>query len=130
LNGAHSATVNVYSFLIYWGSIDSVIGDGRNNLLTLSNGDSVTGDDLVNAGLALNPVVNGAGNQFNANDNQYFRISDTYAFYGFNAQTPTNAFEFDMAIPELSTWAMMALGFACLGYAGLRTTKKSRVSIA
>jgi hypothetical protein len=125
------AALDVTSFYIYWGSIDSVIGDGRNNVLTLSNGDSVTGDDLVNAGLALNPVVNGAGNQTNAMDNQWFLVSDTSSFFGFNAQTPTPAFEFDMrGVPEPTTWAMMALGFAGLGYTGFRRAKKSRIAIA
>jgi hypothetical protein len=28
-------------------------------------------------------------------------------------------------VPELSTWAMMLLGFAGLGYAGFRQTRKS-----
>jgi hypothetical protein len=27
-------------------------------------------------------------------------------------------------IPEASTWAMMALGFAALGFAGYRTSRK------
>jgi hypothetical protein len=128
---AGGKALNVTSFYIYWGSIDSVIGDGRNNVLTLSNGDAVTGNDLVNAGLALNPVVNGAGDQTNANDNQYFLVSDKTAFFGFNAQTSTPAFEFDMkGIPEPSTSAMMALGFAGLGYAGFRRATRSRVAIA
>ena len=33
------------------------------------------------------------------------------------------------AVPEPSTWAMMLLGFAGLGYAGFRTRKKA-ISIA
>ena len=32
-------------------------------------------------------------------------------------------------VPEPSTWAMMLLGFAGLGYAGLRTRKRSAISI-
>ena len=32
------------------------------------------------------------------------------------------------AIPELSTWAMMLLGFAGLGYAGYRKAKRATVA--
>ena len=128
----HLATINVNSFSMYWGSIDALFGpnaDGWDNVLTLSNGDSISGSFLA-AAAGLNPAVNGAGNQFNANDNQWFRISDTMAFYGFTAQSSQNAFEFDMAVPEPATWAMMALGFAGLGYAGFRRNGKSKVAIA
>jgi hypothetical protein len=31
------------------------------------------------------------------------------------------------AVPELSTWAMMALGFAGLGFAGYRSHKRDTV---
>ena len=34
------------------------------------------------------------------------------------------------AVPESSTWAMMALGFAGLGYAGFRRGRKAAISIA
>jgi hypothetical protein len=39
-----------------------------------------------------------------------------------------NAFEFSLGsgVPEPSTWAMMALGFAGLGYAGFRRNSKVR----
>jgi hypothetical protein len=33
-------------------------------------------------------------------------------------------------IPELSTWAMMALGFAGLGYAGFRSDRRKPIAIA
>jgi PEP-CTERM motif len=35
-----------------------------------------------------------------------------------------------MAIPEPSTWAMMMLGFAGLGYAGFRSTRRKAAAIA
>ena len=38
---------NLNTFDIYWGSIDSLAGDGRDNLLTLSNGDSLTATQLT-----------------------------------------------------------------------------------
>ena len=36
-----------------------------------------------------------------------------------NLQTTTNG-----SVPELSTWALMLLGFAGLGFAGYRTSRK------
>jgi len=36
--------------------------------------------------------------------------------------------EIKLAIPEPSTWAMMALGFVGLGFAGYRRTRKDRIS--
>jgi hypothetical protein len=34
------------------------------------------------------------------------------------------------AAPEPSTWVMMLLGFAGLGYAGMRNRRRSAISIA
>jgi hypothetical protein len=90
---------------------------------------SITGSELV-AALGLNPPVYGQGDQFSANDNQWFNISADVPILAFNAYSTNNAFEFDMGTPEPSTWAMMALGFACLGYAGFRRNGKSKVAIA
>jgi hypothetical protein len=91
--------------------------------------DTITGVDLVSMGLA-----NGAGDQFDTFDNQWFHISDTNPFTSFTASSTTNAFEFDMAgpsvtqtsgVPEPSTWAMMLIGFAGLGYAAFHRRKDS-----
>jgi hypothetical protein len=128
--GVGGATITfantVTSFDIYWGSID---GNGNNNNSLVLNvaSDTITGDDLVSMGL-----TNGAGNQFDIFDNQWFRISDTNPFTSFTASSTTNAFEFDMAgpsvtqtsgVPEPSTWAMMLIGFAGLGYAAFHRRK-------
>jgi hypothetical protein len=110
-------------FYIYWGSIDAITGDGYDNTLTLSNGDSVNGSQLAAA--AFNPLVNGQGDQKDANDNEWFKISDKTAFFGFNAFSSRHAFEFDMAVPEPSTWVMMGLGFAALGYGAFRRGAKA-----
>jgi hypothetical protein len=118
---------NVTSFIIHIGSVDSKAGDGFDNVLTLSNGDVITGTDLVNLGLAT-----GLGTQGDPKDNPWLLISDTQAFDSFTATSSKNAFEFDMvtsSVPEPSTWAMMLLGFASLGFAGYRRAKKTRVTV-
>jgi hypothetical protein len=128
--GVGGATITfanaVTSFDIYWGSIDGS-GNNNNSLVLNMGSDTITGDDLVSMGLA-----NGAGNQFDTFDNQWFRISDTNPFTSFTASSTANAFEFDMAgpsvtqtsgVPEPSTWAMMLIGFAGLGYAAFHRRK-------
>ncbi len=123
-----SGAPDVYSFLIHWGSVDGTNpgGDGYDNLLTLSNGDSITGAYLTTLGFG----ITGDGSQTNPLNNPWLLITDSTPFGSFAATSPEYSFEFDMATPEPATWAMMLLGFVGLGYAGLRTTKKSRVSIA
>ena len=83
----------------------------------LSNGDSITGAAIGSQ----------SGLTFDSNGNsgvtEGFQISDPNASTGFTA-SPSAAFEFDMAgVPEPATWAMMLVGFASLGFAGLRRTK-------
>jgi hypothetical protein len=49
----------------------------------------------------------------------------------FDGVQGVEAFEFDpAAIPETSTWAMMTLGFAGLGFAGYRKAKTSRAALS
>jgi hypothetical protein len=124
--------LSVNSFYIYWGSIDAASGDGYDNSLMLTNGDIVTGSQFAAA--AFSPVVNGQGSHTDIYDNQWFKISDETPFDGFKAISPRHSFEFDMAIPEPttrsaapepSTWVMMALGFAALGYSAFRRGAKA-----
>jgi len=63
-------------------------------------------------------------------DNQWFLISDKTSFSSFSVYSSQNAFEFDMATPELSTWAMLMLGLGGLGYAGFRRAAGSRTTIS
>jgi hypothetical protein len=102
---------------IYWGSIDSY------NTLTLSNGDSITGADLASLfGLTFDSIGN-------SGQSKWVQITDSKPFNGFTASTSQAAFEFDMAgVPEASTWAMMLLGFAGLGYAGVRRVRSGAIS--
>jgi hypothetical protein len=102
-------TNTVYSFDIYWGSPDTY------NTLTLSNGDSIGGSAV----LALTGTPSGSNS-----GTSWIQVSDTAGFNGFTASSSQNAFEFDLAaIPEASTWAMMLLGFAGLGFVGYRKAK-------
>lgn len=126
-------------FDFYWGSIDAyTTSDGLirydNTLYVQTYNDGVTGTQLVDAnslfGGNLNPVVNGLGDQFSANDNQWFQVSlaDGSLISAFLGTSSNNAFEFDMAAPEPSTWAMMVLGFAGLGYAAFRKARRESVA--
>jgi PEP-CTERM motif len=134
-NPARGADGLPTSFNIFWGSIDALMtnpdGSPRyDNTLTVftsvNTQDSVTGSQLAAAGVF---GVNGFGNQFSANDNQWFNIHDTAGTIEFfTASSTQNAFEFDMgsSVPEPSTWAMMVLGFAGLGYAAFRRGAKAK----
>jgi PEP-CTERM motif len=134
-NPANGADGLPTSFNIFWGSIDALMtnpdGSPRyDNTLTVftsvNTQDSVTGSQLAAAGVF---GVNGFGNQFSANDNQWFNIHDTAGTIEFfTARSTNNAFEFDMgsSVPEPSTWAMMVLGFASLGYAAFRRGAKAK----
>jgi PEP-CTERM motif len=126
------------SFNIDWGSIDALMTnpngtpryDNTLTVFTLNNiVSSVTGSQLAAAGVF---GVNGFGDQFSPNDNQWFNISDTAGpIVFFTASSTTNAFEFDMgsSVPEPSTWAMMMLGFLGLGYAAFRRSAKAHALV-
>jgi hypothetical protein len=123
------------SLRIYWGSIDGdVCGDASqscNNLnsVSIQLGTTIlTGAELIGMGT---PAVKGEGNQSQPFDNQLVTISGLSPFTTVKFATTGNAFEFSIAaIPEPSTWAMMVLGFAGLGYAAFRQNSKSRAAVA
>jgi hypothetical protein len=102
---------DIHSFDIYWGSPDTY------NTLKLSNGDSITGTDVGNY---FHFTANGDNN-----NTRWVHIYDSNAFNGFTALSGQAAFEFDAAVPEPSTWAMMLMGFAGLGFAGYRSRKNA-----
>ena len=109
--------VDTYSFRIHWGSIDAAAAPANryDNVLTLSNGDFLTGSDLLGLGLA-----DGLGDQFNTADNKWFLIRSDKPFTSFTVTSPSNAFEFDMTVPEPGTWAMLIAGFGLVGAAARR----------
>ena len=110
------------SLAIYWGSIDGLTG-GNVNLNSIAitvDGFTLTGADLVALG------ASGNGDQSSPSGNQLVRITGLGDFTQVSFSSTGNAFEFSLgsAVPEPSTWVMMALGFAGLGYAAFRRNSK------
>jgi hypothetical protein len=107
------------SITIYWGSIDP-----GNEVALSINGYTLTGSDLATLyGASDN------GSQTSPLSNQYVTISGLGEFSTATFTSSTNSFEFSLmssGVPETSTWAMMGLGFAGLGYAAFRRNTKSR----
>jgi hypothetical protein len=119
------------SISIYWGSIDGDQG-GNDNLNTLTlGGYTLTGADLVALG------ATGTGDQFSPAGNELITITGLASFTTATFSSTANAFEFSLATPigitgttpEPSTWAMMMLGFAGLGYAAFRRNSKGQTAI-
>jgi PEP-CTERM motif len=118
---------------IYWGSIDGDVAGspsaGNLNQISIQVGTEViTGAELIGMGT---PPVNGEGQQTVPADNQLVTITGLSPFTTVKFSTSGNAFEFSMpTVPEPSTWAMMLLGFAGLGYAAFRRNSKGQAAVA
>jgi len=104
---------------IYLGSLDSY------NTISFSNGSSYTG--------ALLASLTGAsdnGDQWSGSSNGLFVFSFSQPVTSVSFASSGIAFEVAGVsvdpIPEPSTWAMMLLGFAGLGYVGYRRARKPR----
>jgi PEP-CTERM motif len=110
------------SISLYWGSIDGNQG-GNENINTLTIGSfTLTGADLVALG------ASGRGDEGSPAGNELVTITGLGPFTTATFSSTSNAFEFSLAsVPEPSTWAMMGLGFAGLGYAAFRRNTKGRV---
>jgi hypothetical protein len=109
---------------IYWGSIDAMNVDGILNEVSITiDGYTLTGSDLVGLGAI------GNGSQSGPANNEWVTITGLSPFTTVDFHDAgKNAFEFSLGsgVPEPSTWAMMAIGFAGLGYAGFRRNSKVR----
>jgi PEP-CTERM motif len=119
------------SISIYWGSIDAAepgtASAGNENSFGITvDGFTLTGADLVAMG------DDGAGSLTDPKGNVLVTITGLAAFSTATFSSTRNAFEFSLvtpgsSVPEPSTWAMMGIGFAALGYAAFRRNSKSRV---
>jgi hypothetical protein len=136
--GSETATFSTpqTSLRLYWGSIDgdecgsgsSSCGNLNSITIAMMNGTSYT---LTGAALVGKDGVEGEGLQGNSADNQLVTIAGLSPFESVTFATTENAFEFSiLPVPELSTWAMMMLGFAGLGYAAFRRNSNDRVAVA
>jgi hypothetical protein len=121
------------SISIYWGSIDAAEAGtpSHNNINQFSitvDGYTLKGTDLV---AMFGAGVHGDGSHTDPLANQWVTISGLGAFTTADFSSSANAFEFSLgsAIPEPSTWAMMALGFAGLGYAAFRRNSKGQTTV-
>jgi hypothetical protein len=116
------------SLSIYWGSIDAMGVDGILNQVSITiDGYTLTGSDLVGLGAI------GNGSQNLPDNNQWVTITGLSPFTMVDFHDAgKNAFEFSLAseVPEPSTWALMALGFAGLGFMGWRGSQKTAAHAA
>jgi PEP-CTERM motif len=106
------------SFGLYWGSVDTY------NSLTFYNGNNWV---ATIGGSDVQPPMSANGGQTDYASNGYVLITALPQFDRVVAASSSNSFEFDnvvaKGVPEPSTWAMLLLGFAGLGYAGFRRSK-------
>ena len=112
---------------IYVGSLDSY------NTISFGGPGAVsyTGDQLV--ALATNAIDN--GDQQSGSSNGLFEFSFAAPMTSVTFTSYQNALEVagvsvSSTVPEPSTWAMMLLGFAGLGYAAYRKTNNERTAFA
>jgi hypothetical protein len=113
---------NRNSFGLYWGSIDAY------NEIQFFSGNSLVATYFGNTLNAV-PPVGSNGDQFLLATNAYIMFSGL-SFDKVKLSSSGNSFEFDNvfagsqsrvgAVPEPSTWAMMILGFAGIGFMAYR----------
>jgi hypothetical protein len=113
---------------IYVGSLDAyntIVFDGPG----AGSHYTYTGVDLANAD--KNAIDD--GNQLSGSSNGLFEFSFAAPVTSVTFSSSQNSLEVasvSSAVPEASTWAMMLIGFAGLGYAAYRKTKTERMAFA
>jgi hypothetical protein len=108
-------------FGVYWGSID-----GNNSVSFLNDGVTVfsfSGDDVPQVNLSANALNSAPRNRY-----VNFDFTGGLSFDQVVFGSSSRAFEIDNlalagAAPELSTWAMMLIGFGGLGLIAYRRAK-------
>ena len=89
---------------------------------------SYTGDQLAKLTGAIND-----GDQWSGSSNGLFEFAFAAPVTSVTFASSANSLEVasvSSAVPEASTWAMMLIGFAGLGYAAYRKTKTERMAFA
>jgi hypothetical protein len=112
------------TFGLYWGSIDAY-----NEIQFFSGATSVA--DYFGNTLNAVPPVGSNGDQTSLTTNAYILFTGL-SFDKVVLSSSTNSFEFDNVyaasrvggVPEPSTWAMMVLGFAGIGFMAYRRKSK------
>ena len=108
------------SFGLYWGSIDAY------NTIKFFDGATLVGSFTGSSGsLGFNTTPN--GNETSTNSNRYVTFSNLVFNSVVLGSVGQNSFEFDnvssaavSAVPEVSTWMMMILGFFGVGFTAYR----------
>ena len=118
-----------HTFYLYIGSLDF----GNSLTIAASNGTTVFEGSAWTSIPGVAEPGDGLATIRASDSNGWFRFTDTGGTISSltTAEIGTdhlNSFEIGAiaelpAVPELSTWAMMGLGFALLGFAGYRRTK-------
>jgi hypothetical protein len=119
------------SFGLYWGSIDAY------NEVQFFSGNSATPfASYSGSTLGAVPPVGSNGDQFNQSTlstNAYIKFTGL-SFDKVILSSSGNSFEFDNihvgGVPEPSTWAMLILGFASVGFLAYRRRDQTMPSLA
>ncbi len=125
IEGGDTATLQLPDALdveIYVGSLDSY------NTISFSNGTSFTGTQLASLTGAIDN-----GDQWAGTSNGLFTFHFASDVTSVTFASTTDALEVaqvSSGVPEPSTWAMLGLGFAGLGFAAFRRSGKTPVAIA
>jgi hypothetical protein len=121
-----SLGAGVHYLGFYWGSVDSY------NSISLYDGTTLiatyTGTDIINPANGFQGSTGSAFVNFNTNNTNGLDLITSVVF-----TSTQSAFEIDSiatAVPEPSTWALMVIGFAGLGFLGYRRSNRSSFRFA
>jgi fibronectin-binding autotransporter adhesin len=110
-------------FGLYWGSLDPY------NNISFFNGNALV---VSYTGAQIDPLI-ANGDQQSDNSNR-FVIFSGLNFDRVVLNSGQNSFEFDnvvaAAAPELASWVLMLVGFATIGFAARRRSRRSSVAVA
>lgn len=119
----YSGLRNVFG--LYWGSVDTF------NTLTFYDGTTVV---ATVSGADVEPALAADGGQTSYASNGYVLLTDLPWFNSVVIGSGSNSFEFDNVVagvvPEVSTWAMLGMGFLGLGFVAAARKRRERLAPA